>query len=60
MLEMIRIRAGVLLLLMSCVSNQLAAAPPKAVLNILEQKCLKCHGGAEVNGEVDFKQVTVS
>jgi len=56
MLEMIRIRAGVLLLL-SCYSNQLAAAPPKAMLNIVQQKCLKCHGGDEVNGEVDFKQV---
>ena len=57
MLEMIRIRRGVLLLLLCCFSNQLAAAPPKAILNILQQKCLKCHGGDEVNGEVDFKQV---
>lgn len=28
------------------------------VRGLVEQKCLKCHGGEEVNAEIDFSQVT--
>ncbi|MFP6620062.1 MAG: c-type cytochrome domain-containing protein, partial [Pirellulaceae bacterium] len=60
MLTRTLIRAGLVVLALGCVSSQLAAAPPRSLLSVLQQKCLKCHGGEEVNGEVDFKAINTA
>jgi hypothetical protein len=53
----ILIHISPLLLLLASVSSNLAAADPdKSVLSVIRQKCAKCHGKGEVNGDVNFKQ----
>ena len=44
-------------MLASVASNLAAADPDKSVLSVIRQKCAKCHGKGEVNGDVNFKQV---
>ncbi|MDE0737329.1 MAG: DUF1592 domain-containing protein, partial [Pirellulaceae bacterium] len=60
MLTRTLIRAGLIVLTVGCVNTQCAVAQVQPVLSVLQQKCLKCHGGDEVNGEVDFKQVNTA
>ena len=45
-----------LLVLGSVTSNLSAADPDKSALSVIRQKCAKCHGKEEVNGDVNFKQ----
>ena len=44
-----------MLILVSTCSELVTAAGDTDLLSVVRQKCLKCHGGAEVNGEVNFK-----
>jgi hypothetical protein len=60
MLQRIRMRILVLGLVAGCVSSPLDAALPRSLVAVLQQKCLKCHGGDEVNGEVDFRQINTA
>ena len=46
-----------LLILVSACGNLAAADRDNALLSLIRQKCLKCHGEKEVNGEVNFKQI---
>ena len=48
----------ILLLGMLCHSH--ASEFDSFVKPLLQQNCLACHGGKEVNGDVDFKQVTTA
>ena len=58
MLTRILIHMSPLALLLASVSSNLVAADPdKSVLSVIRQKCVKCHGKGEVNGDVNFKQV---
>ena len=44
-----------MLILVSTCAELVTAAGDLDLLSVVRQKCLKCHGGAEVNGEVNFK-----
>jgi hypothetical protein len=46
-----------LLIFVSTCGNLAAADRANALLSLVRQKCLKCHGETEVNGEVNFKQI---
>jgi hypothetical protein len=49
-----------MLLLAGVASNLSAAEFDKSVLSVIRQKCVKCHGKGEINGDVDFKQYHTS
>ena len=51
------IHLGSMVLLLGSTTCHLAAADPdKSVSSLIRQKCVKCHGKGEVNGDVNFKQ----
>ncbi|MEO2021758.1 MAG: DUF1592 domain-containing protein, partial [Pirellulaceae bacterium] len=44
-----------MLILVSTCAELVTAAGDLDLLSVVRQKCLKCHGGAEIKGEVNFK-----
>ena len=54
---LLRLFPLLLLILVSTCGKLAAADHDNALLSLLRQKCVKCHGGTEVNGEVNFKQI---
>jgi len=57
--ESLTLRLFCILLLSLCGTYKLSAKIQfeKDILPLLEQSCLKCHGGEKVNGEVDFSKI---
>ena len=57
--ESLTLRLFCILLLSLCGTYKISAKIQfeKDILPLLEQSCLKCHGGEKVNGEVDFSKI---